>query len=931
MSDPFGTAALRESVLASWLSSPTRLREDTNAEEDLVLGGYRDRLLIELAQNAADAAGSGGMLRVSLVDGELRVANTGEPLTQQGVESLASLRASAKNEGVGRFGVGFAAVLTVSDAPRIVSTSGGVAFDAARTRDEVASTGRVPVLRLVWPTDETPPDGFTTEVRLPLRDEVDAGVLLDDFAGQVVDVMLSLDGLARVEVGDRVWSRDGNAIHGPDGITHWVIVRDRGELPADPGLGAEVRPQWTICWALQVDEHGEPLPRDSDVLHAPTPTDERLSLPARLIATLPIEPSRRRVRPGAATDHVLAAAARAYPRLLDQLGEFARPKAVPLPRFPLSEVDEQLRQAVLAELRVARWLAPALDGRLLAPAEARLLPVPSKELADSVARYVPGLVKAEFVEYGNQLAALDVVRLRLSDVVDQLTGITRPPTEWRDLYAALAKIADNDPSALDDLGGLPVPLVDGRTVPGPRGVLVSDLDLSSMDGVNVVHPAAVHPLLERLGAQRGGPADLLASMAARVEHSLEDAESGLDTEGLANTVLGLVSEAGVRPGEEPWLGALALRAADGEWCRADELALPGSRFLAVLDKNSPLGVLSDDVAERWPAHVLAAIGVLGGFTIVVDEAPTEPDHDLADEGDWWDDQPEPPTRIEAIRDLDLIADDAWPAAIRLLASEPDTWRVMRTGYTAWWIAHHALLAGEPPSHWRMPDADELIGLYDVAPTDLEPELQILLGVRTELAVESTEDAAELLDRLADPLRTVSRGTTQRAYTALAEAVRDDVVDPADLDPPPEVRTTDGEVTDNAAVLDAPWLAPVTDGYVAVDFDLAEPLAELLDIPLASEAGQAAPESSGEPVRWADLGAVVDACDLADLAVPPGGPIVHMRLTVGGRNVPWWVDGDTVHCEDSTEGLARALAWTTDRWADRHLLAALLDDPENYVS
>jgi hypothetical protein len=31
------------------------------------------------------------------------------------------------------------------------------------------------------------------------------------------------------------------------------------------------------------------------------------------------------------------------------------------------------------------------------------------------------------------------------------------------------------------------------------------------------------------------------------------------------------------------------------------------------------------------------------------------------------------------------------------------------------------------------------------------------------------------------------------------------------------------------------------------------------------------------------------------------------------------------------GLARALAWATDRWADRHMLAALLDDPENHLA
>ena len=48
--DPFGTAARRDAVLRAWASSPTRFREDANAEEDLVTGGYADRLLVELAE-----------------------------------------------------------------------------------------------------------------------------------------------------------------------------------------------------------------------------------------------------------------------------------------------------------------------------------------------------------------------------------------------------------------------------------------------------------------------------------------------------------------------------------------------------------------------------------------------------------------------------------------------------------------------------------------------------------------------------------------------------------------------------------------------------------------------------------------------------------------------------------------------------------------
>jgi len=59
--DPFGTAALRAGVLAAWADSPTRFREDANAEEDLRLGGYADTWCVELAQNAADAARAAGV------------------------------------------------------------------------------------------------------------------------------------------------------------------------------------------------------------------------------------------------------------------------------------------------------------------------------------------------------------------------------------------------------------------------------------------------------------------------------------------------------------------------------------------------------------------------------------------------------------------------------------------------------------------------------------------------------------------------------------------------------------------------------------------------------------------------------------------------------------------------------------------------------
>src|SRR4051812_8626455 len=316
VADPFDTAAIRRRVRAAWTDSPARFREDANAEEDLVRGGYRDRLLVELAQNAADAAARAGVLgqlRLELTGDELRAANTGEPLDAAGVQALATLRASAKRDGpatVGRFGVGFAAVLAVSDEPAVVSSSGAVSFSAARTRGEVAAIpaladelarrdGAVPVLRLPWPADGSPPEGFATEVVLPLRPGAAAVVraALDDLEPEL---LLALPGLTRIDVvldgAVRTLERGLSAPKVPltDGevTTVWQVAQRSGELPvelvADRPVEERERRGYTVTWAIPVDgDRPVPLP-PRQVVHAPTPSDEPLSLRARLIAPFPL-------------------------------------------------------------------------------------------------------------------------------------------------------------------------------------------------------------------------------------------------------------------------------------------------------------------------------------------------------------------------------------------------------------------------------------------------------------------------------------------------------------------------------------------------------------------------------------------------------------------------------------------------------------------
>src|SRR3954470_11172453 len=396
VADPFDTATIRRRVLAAWADFPARFREDANAEEDLVRGGYRDRLLVELAQNAADAAvraGEPGRLRLALRGEVLRAANTGAPLDAAGVQALATLRASAKREGtatVGRFGVGFAAVLAVSNEPAVVSTAGGVAFGAARTLAEVAALpaladelarrdGAVPVLRLPWPAEGAPPEGFATEVVLPLRagarDAVAAAL-----ADLPADLLLALPGLSAIDVdldgavrtlargpaAPRVPLTDGGA------TTVWQVAQRSGELPAELLAARPVeereRRAYTVTWAGPLADSaggqpGRPRPLPGrQVLHAPTPSDEPVTLPARLIAPFPLGPDRRHVLPGPVTDALVAAAAATFGDLLLALP--ADPALLALvPRLGLAgaELDAALGGAVLDRLRAMPWLPVARE------------------------------------------------------------------------------------------------------------------------------------------------------------------------------------------------------------------------------------------------------------------------------------------------------------------------------------------------------------------------------------------------------------------------------------------------------------------------------------------------------------------------------------------------------------------------------------------
>ena len=987
--DPFGTAELRRTVLAAWTASPARFREDANAEEDYALGGYRDRVIVELAQNAADAAvraGVPGRLRLTLRDGTLVAANTGAPLDAAGVAALSTLRASSKREPtaggsrrtseatVGRFGVGFAAAAAVSDEPHIASLTGAVAWSRSAAVDLVREipgvaaelarrSGQLPVLRLPFAAPGVPPEGFATAVTLPLRDEAAITLVERLLAETGPAMMLALPALAGIETEIDGTTRLLTATHDADGVTisvdgaisRWRTAGAEGRtdqrLLADRPAEERARPSWSVRWAVPVaaDSDGGDLPAGSlpagvsAVVHAPTPTDERLGLPALLLASFPVSPDRRHVAPGPLTDFLLDQAAEVYAALLPSLGTGASLlDLVPSP-VGLGELDAQLRGRILALLPNSAFL-PAAEpaGRRVRPADAVVLDASMPRLTDSIAPVLPGLIAGPARHPA--IAVLGVRRLGLAELADMLAALERDPAWWRDLYDVLAGA---EPAELGELGALPVPLADGRLVRGPRGLLLPGAGLEHAQsltalGFRVVDSRAVHPLLARLGAVEATPQSVLADPAVRaaVEASYDEEDPGP----ICDAVLSLAAAARLRPNDYPWLADLALPGADGEWYPAGELLLPGSPLAEVVGSDTPFGTVSPATLERYGADTLEAVGVLSSFSLLLaeDVVIDGPDLDLDGAEEWTAEVrarlapgvPVVAPEVLAVRDLELVDPERWPLALDLLAApslraalvEPT--RVLLAdgryadvpSYTSWWLRNHPVLGGRRPGEMRTAHADPLLaGLYDEADLTADAEFARALGLRTSLTqlLAEPRGADELLTRLADPARSVSRAQLRALWIALSAA--------GDVEPPGQVRAVRGNevvVADaaEAMVLDAPDLWPLVAGHplVLAPCNLAAQLADLLDLPLASE--EVAGQVESTPERTA-----VPAIVQAVLPDAPAAYHAHDRLVVDGREVPWRFTAGAVHAA-GIGGLACGLAWACSRWPARHLVAALLGDP-----
>jgi hypothetical protein len=571
------------------------------------------------------------------------------------------------------------------------------------------------------------------------------------------------------------------------------------------------------------------------------------------------------------------------------------------------------------------------------------------------------------------LRVLGVRQLSLADVVDGLP-LLDDAEEWRALYDGLAPLAD-DARARESMGALPVPLADGRVVRGPRGLLLpadaavpaEALAALAPHGLRLVDPSAAHPLLERLGAGRVTARSVLDHPAVRT--AVAGSADADEPEELAQAILALVraalAEGSLEPGGLPWLADLALTDHEGDLAPAGALVLPGSFAAQVLDPQT-VGRPADRYVEQWDRTVLAAVGVLDGLALLREgDVDLDEPSDQLIELDRWDDwvdeldrlrdgDDDAPTgtvaELAAVRDLDLVTPDRWPEVLSHVASSPvlrralvdpvavvsaDGQRSLVRSYTAWWLRDELHLAGALDPAGQPSPGTGLAELLDVAPTwlaELDDEVRGALGLVGGGGVGAMSADPKvvdlLLERLADPARDLGVSTCLAAWQLLGEAGADEVA------PQPTVRALvaadDGTLTtrvldrDETVVVDDPRWVQRTDlgGLVVVPAASSVAVADLLDLPLASDVALGRVSSDGALV---EVPTGVRDVLVRHCLEPVHRWFEHEELVVDGVAVDWWVEDGVPHAA-TTDGLARALAWTVGAWPLRHVLGEVLSYP-----
>lgn len=405
-------------LLSTYRADPRRAEQDANIERSITEGAYARRQLFELIQNAADAMRDArGRCEVLLTSSHMYVANSGTPLTPEGVETLMASHLSTKRDDqIGRFGLGFKSVLAVTDSPMIVSRSGSLAFDREWSRtminEEAPQSTAFPATRLARPLDPRELSATDTELRalmswaatvviLPLRSRRE--ILADSVRAFPAEFLLFSSQVHRLALADRVAGsareitldrNDDETLSLADSKkrSRWIVTSTRHSpshiARLDGGYQAD-RDLVAISWAAPL----EGAPRGTGRFWAYFPTADETTLSGIVNAPWKLADDRESLLTGAFNDELLtevlpSLVTRALPRVYER----ERPAGVidVLPargKEARNYADDVINGPIMDAVARTKCI-PTLGGTLSHPKQLRIHP-PELE-ADELALWAEG-------------------------------------------------------------------------------------------------------------------------------------------------------------------------------------------------------------------------------------------------------------------------------------------------------------------------------------------------------------------------------------------------------------------------------------------------------------------------------------------------------------------------------------------------------------
>ena len=256
----------RRKTIEAYRIKPEYIREHFDIVQAVLSSGYRYRQVFEVVQNAADAileaandaileaansVGSGGRILVRVTNSHLYVANTGAPLSKDGIIALLGAHSSRKGKTqIGRFGLGFKSLLALEGKIDLFSRSVSIRFDPVACQGAIseelslAAGDMAPSLRMadvIFFDEEASGDEqllklgpwATTILRAEIKaDGLEAHLIeeLKEFPREFV-LFLPVDVSVELDLGDgtsRAIHResDGDAVvlHEDDDEERWLIA-----------------------------------------------------------------------------------------------------------------------------------------------------------------------------------------------------------------------------------------------------------------------------------------------------------------------------------------------------------------------------------------------------------------------------------------------------------------------------------------------------------------------------------------------------------------------------------------------------------------------------------------------------------------------------------------------------------------------------------